>query len=234
MAGANVALSSVGQTTQIDVTGTYSDGTIKDITDSLEIESSNTLVATVAEGGLLTAWAPGETVITALTLEAANLNPPATGTVRVLNGPAPQVGLTATLISPADAAVLPSSGAWSFVWSAVPGAGAYHLIVQNSAAIFPIVDMSGLVRPSWDFAATGSFAFAENWRWWVQADVGGTYQGWSSPNTFSVQASAASRLAGLPAALLEAPQIASDSDEATEVRRLPESVPEPPLPKPRR
>jgi hypothetical protein len=55
----------VGQTTQFTATGTYSDGSTKDITSSVTWASSNTTVGTISSSGLFTAKAQGTTDITA-------------------------------------------------------------------------------------------------------------------------------------------------------------------------
>src|SRR5215467_6895236 len=55
----------VNQTEQITATGTYSDHTTKDLTSSVNWNSSDTNLATVAAGGLLTAKSSGTVSITA-------------------------------------------------------------------------------------------------------------------------------------------------------------------------
>jgi len=56
---------SVGDTEQFTATGTYSDGSTKDLTGSASWSSSNTAVATIAAGGLATGVGAGSTTITA-------------------------------------------------------------------------------------------------------------------------------------------------------------------------
>lgn len=56
----------VGASEQFTAYGTYSDGSSQNITSSVTWRSSNTLVATIAPGGLATAVATGSTTITAV------------------------------------------------------------------------------------------------------------------------------------------------------------------------
>lgn len=56
---------SVGDTQQFTATGTYTDGSTKDLTGSAAWSSSNTAVATIAAGGLATGVGAGSTTITA-------------------------------------------------------------------------------------------------------------------------------------------------------------------------
>src|SRR5439155_13263150 len=55
----------VNQTEQMTATGTYSDHTTKDLTSSASRSSSNRSLATVAQGGMLTAKSSGTVSITA-------------------------------------------------------------------------------------------------------------------------------------------------------------------------
>jgi hypothetical protein len=61
-----------GATQQFTATGTYSDNTKKDLTASVAWISSNTLVATIATGGLATSGVAGSTTITATTGSISN------------------------------------------------------------------------------------------------------------------------------------------------------------------
>jgi hypothetical protein len=62
MSGANVTLASVGQTTQVVVTGMFSDGTSADITKDTGISSSDLTVASANPNDLVTAWGQGTAV----------------------------------------------------------------------------------------------------------------------------------------------------------------------------
>ena len=55
----------VGFTYQLKATGTYSDGSAADITSQVTWKSSNTAIATISSGGLVTNVSPGITDITA-------------------------------------------------------------------------------------------------------------------------------------------------------------------------
>src|SRR6476620_2020382 len=54
-----------GQTEQLKATGSYSDGSTKDITSTATWGTSDSTIATVAQGGMLTAKASGQCSVTA-------------------------------------------------------------------------------------------------------------------------------------------------------------------------
>jgi hypothetical protein len=99
--------------------------------------------------------------------------------------PSPNVPM---LISPVNGAVLPnrtlsSPSAWTFVWSAVPGASAYRLYVKHAPATFPAIDVPGITDTTYtDFSGAGVIdANLQGWQWMVQSD-----NGWSQMGSFSV------------------------------------------------
>ena len=75
----------------------------------------------------------------------------------------------------------PPAANWTFTWSAVPGATAYHLDVGS------FVDMPGIVGKTYEFVPGGVVAPNLQAQWSVRAAVQGTYQAWSPANTFSIQ-----------------------------------------------
>ena len=209
---AAVAVASVGQTAQVTVMGQFSDGSTRDITTSTSISSSNEGVATVAQSGLVTAWAPGTTQLTATfqhdppgscvclqdqPIAGTPLGPPIP--VTVVAGPPSSSILMPTLVSPANNAVLPNCGPtscaaqWVFTWAVVPGATSYHVNVKGGTAIFPVVDASGLTATTYQMpAGVVADSNLQGWTWMVQALVNGVYQPWSATGTFSVASTSSS------------------------------------------
>ncbi|MGH9917632.1 MAG: Ig-like domain-containing protein, partial [Nitrososphaerales archaeon] len=96
----------VGQTQQYAATGTYSDGSMLNLTAQVTWSSSATGVATIASGGLASAVAPGSTTITAtdgtvsgsaaLTVETPPYVPPPTLQSIVVTPPDPTIYVGAT------------------------------------------------------------------------------------------------------------------------------------------
>jgi|SRR5579864_4204477 len=207
LAPTSVMFASVGQTAQVVVTGTFNDGTTQDITTSTGISSSNDNVATVAQSGLVTAWASGTATLT-VTYQwpppNSTPNPSfeagqslhTTGAVTVLSGPPNNPVLVPTLLSPMNGAVLPNAcrpincpePTWTFTWSPVPGAAFYHILVMHSGAEFPIVDATGMTSTTYAEVQSGDVANnnLQGWQWMVQASVNGVYQAWSAAGTFSI------------------------------------------------
>jgi Bacterial Ig-like domain (group 2) len=199
----------VGQTSQLAVTGLYSDGSHKDLTGQSQFASSNPPVASVGPSGLLTAWSSGIATITAEPRNPAVQNfQPLSGAVAVAAGPPFSLNVIPTLLSPANSATLPNNCPhdpcnviWTFTWSAVPGATAYHLNVIHAGASFAIIDVAEITDPSYQFnlsALGGGIASfnLQDWRWMVQAKVQGVYQAWSPFNSFDVLPMSPSTLAG--------------------------------------
>jgi len=197
MSGANVTLTSVGQTTQIVVTGRFSDGTTADITRDTGISSSDFSVASANPTALVTAWGPGTAVLTAI-YQRNPVRALASGTVTVLSGPPADAAFAPTLTSPADGATLPngcgSSGCntskWTFSWTPVTNATAYHLVVHgpSPAAEFALVDYAGITDTTFSLNQQG-IVYPPNtngWTWTVQAQVNGVFRTWSVARTFNV------------------------------------------------
>jgi hypothetical protein len=183
----SLTISSVGQTAQLQVVGTYSDGSTKDITSSDEFTSSRIDVATATSTGLVTAWEPGTTTFSALEKASGALGVVATATVTVANGPPSDPTLVPALLSPDDNAAVPASptGILTFNWSSVPGATAYHLSVDHAAAQFPTLDKADIPSPPWQIATNVVANNFNGWRWSVQAKVNGVFQAWSVVRVFN-------------------------------------------------
>jgi len=198
----------VGQTSQLTVTGAYSDGSRKDLTTQSKFASSNQAVASVSFTGLLTGWADGTATITAEPINPAVLNfQYQSAVVTVAGGPASSPDMVPVLLSPASGASLPNNCpkdpcnvVWTFSWSPIANATAYHLNVIHEGASFPIVDVAEIPGASYQFnlSALGGEITNPNlqdWHWMVQAKVNGMYQAWSPPNSFSVLPQGSSTLA---------------------------------------
>lgn len=90
-----------GQTRQLSATGTYAaDNSTKDLTGSVDWTTSDSAVATVSQGGLVTAAAaianpPGTATITATSGTITG-----TSTITVNTGPLLSIALTASTLSP--------------------------------------------------------------------------------------------------------------------------------------
>lgn len=189
----------VGQTSQLTVTGNYSDGSHKDLTGQSNFASANQAVASVNLSGLLTAWAGGSTTITAQPRNPAVLNfQNQSSQITVASGPASTPDLIPTLLNPIDGGSLPNNCPkdpcnviWTFNWTPIANATAYHLNVIHQGASFPILDVAEIPDASYQLdisAIGGGFTNSnlQDWHWMVQAKVNGVYQAWSSVNSFSI------------------------------------------------
>jgi hypothetical protein len=195
MSGANVTLASVGLTTQIVVTGTFSDGTTADITRDTGISSSDLTVASANATALVTAWGQGTAVLTAI-YQRNPVHALASGTVTVLSGPPTDATFAPSLTSPANGTSLPNgcfgSGCtepmWTFSWTPVTNATAYHLVVYGPSATFSSADVAGITDTTYGYRIPGEVIAANlnGWTWRVQAQVNGVYRPWSVPGTFNV------------------------------------------------
>jgi uncharacterized protein YjdB len=97
-----------GMTLQLTATGTYSDGSTRDITDSVTWSVADPMIATVSASGLLTCLAPGSTALTATdggisATANVTVGPPALvsiavspSQVRCQQGDSPQLAATGT------------------------------------------------------------------------------------------------------------------------------------------
>jgi hypothetical protein len=205
--GLGVTLS-VGQTSQLTVTGTYSDGSHKDLTAQAKFASSNQAVASVSFTGLLTGWSGGSATITAEPTNPAALNfQNQSAVVTITGAPSSTSELIPTLLNPIDGASLPNNCPkdpcnviWTFTWLPIANATAYHLNVIHGGASFPIVDVAEIQDASYqlNISAIGGGIIDSNlqdWHWMVQAKVNGLYQAWSPFNTFNVLPQGSSTLA---------------------------------------
>jgi uncharacterized protein YjdB len=93
----------VGATQQFTATGTYSDGTAKDVTTSAAWVSSNTGVIGVTSAGLATATSPGQATLSA-TLGALQAS------ANVTVNPPPVASLVSLQISPASPTIQATPG----------------------------------------------------------------------------------------------------------------------------
>jgi len=89
-----------GHTQQINATGTYNDGSTKDLTGSATWTTSDSTVATVSSGGLVTAAATIASPPGTATITAASGTITATSTITVNTGPLLSIALTASTLSP--------------------------------------------------------------------------------------------------------------------------------------
>ena len=89
-----------GHTQQINATGTYNDGSTKDLTGSATWTTSDSTVATVSGGGLVTAAATIANPPGTATITAASGTLTATTTITVNTGPLLSIALTASTLSP--------------------------------------------------------------------------------------------------------------------------------------
>ncbi len=89
-----------GHTQQINATGTYNDGSTKDLTGSTTWTTSDSTVATVSSGGLVTAAATIASPPGSATITAASGTLTATSTITVNTGPLLSIVLTTSTSSP--------------------------------------------------------------------------------------------------------------------------------------
>ena len=139
---------SIGGSRQFTATGTYSDGSTRDLTSQVTWISSNTLVATISAGGLATGRSAGSTPIVAiltgvtgytmLTVQVAPL------TITTTSLPAGTVSLAYTTTLTAEGGILP------YIWSITGGSLPPGLTFASTGVISVI---SG--TPT----ATGTFSF---------------------------------------------------------------------------
>ena len=79
---------------------------------------------------------------------------------------------------------------WTFVWSDVPNATAYHLRVMGANAINPVIDNPNIRTPEFVSKSFGSYIANQNrlgWRWQVRAKVAGQWGNWSDVRQFNVE-----------------------------------------------
>jgi hypothetical protein len=149
-------------------------------------------VATANGNDLVTAWSQGTAELTAI-YQRNPVHPLTSGRVVVLSGPAPDGTLAPSLTTPTNGTSLPngcgSGCAWTFSWTPVPGATAYHLLVRGPSATFPLVDITGITDTTYGYPNNNGGVIAANrngWTWMVQAQINGVYHTWSPPGTFNV------------------------------------------------
>ena len=100
------------------------------------------------------------------------------------------------LVSPAVGAVLDNGCSfdrsneiqWDFDWDDVPGATAYHLIVQGAGAIYAAIDEPNIPESKYRWHRPGYIidANSRGWRWKVRA-VDGSDTAWSTERIFHVE-----------------------------------------------
>jgi len=126
----------VGDTLQFSATGTYSDGSIEDITSQVAWVSSNTDIATIAAGGLVTAIIAGSTVITASISPISSTPVSLTVTGTPGPGPAASGGYWESLLPmpPKDGPPLPSFLSVKWPWLKTPATpGNLQVTVYDAA-----------------------------------------------------------------------------------------------------
>jgi hypothetical protein len=89
------------QTQQLTATGTYDDGSTKDLTGSASWTTSDTTVATVSKGGLVTAAASITTPPGSATITATSGTLSATSAITVNTGPLTAIVINTTTPNPA-------------------------------------------------------------------------------------------------------------------------------------
>jgi hypothetical protein len=94
------------QTLQMSATGTYSDGSTKDLTGKVIWSSATPSCATISGGGLVTPVATVTGICSTTISAASGTITPATTTVTVSEGAPTQIVLTATPTNPADASIV--------------------------------------------------------------------------------------------------------------------------------
>ena len=92
----------LGQTQQLFLTGTYDDGSTKDLTGSAQWTTSDTTVATVSKGGLVTAASTIASPPGTATITAASGTLSATSAITVNTGPLTAITISTTTPNPAD------------------------------------------------------------------------------------------------------------------------------------
>jgi hypothetical protein len=90
-----------GQTRQLTATGTYDDGSTKDLTGSAAWTTSASGVATVSSGGLVTAAATISSPPGTATITATSGTHTATSTITVNTGPLTAIAISTTTANPA-------------------------------------------------------------------------------------------------------------------------------------
>ncbi|OLP19255.1 hypothetical protein BST81_05700 [Leptolyngbya sp. 'hensonii'] len=79
---------------------------------------------------------------------------------------------------------------WTFIWSPVPNATAYHLYVKGSNATSPVINNANIRLPEYIDKQSGSYIIDRNrlgWRWKVRAKVNGQWTAWSEERQFDVE-----------------------------------------------
>ncbi len=90
-----------GHTQQITATGTYNDGSTKDLTGSATWATSDSTVATVSSGGLVTAASTISNPPGTATITATSGTLTATSTITVNTGPLTSIAISTTTPNPA-------------------------------------------------------------------------------------------------------------------------------------
>jgi hypothetical protein len=156
----------VGTNQQFTATGTYSDGSTKNITNQATWTSSNTSVATVSATGLVTPLTTGSTTITA-TLGGITGSTNASAQVAVIS--ITTSSLPAALVNHAYSATLAASGGVSpYTWSVATGALPTGLSLASTGQLTGTPTATGAfsfalkVSDSASHSATQSFSITVN------------------------------------------------------------------------
>src|SRR6185295_7331753 len=76
---------------------------------------------------------------------------------------------------------------WTFGWSAVPGAQAYHLYVVGPGTSLPSIDNSAIATSVFTDSRRAFILQTQGWTWRVRARIGETFGEWSATRSFNVE-----------------------------------------------
>ncbi len=126
--------------------------------------------------------------------DTTNVSKDATTTVNAVL----KVDTVPKLISPEEGAVLDNGRSdlrdvivWDFDWSDVIGATKYHLYVEHTGSVLPLIDDDKVVYDSsYHYVKSGSYIIDSNrfnWKWKVRAYVNDKWSDWSEERRFDVE-----------------------------------------------
>lgn len=147
-----------GSNEQLTATGTYTDGTTQNLTNSASWSSSNSAAATVTSSGIATGVAVGQTTISAVQAGiTGSLVLPVTATISGAISPASNgSGATLTLSGPTNAAITADANG-NFAFTGLAN-GSYTLTPTKSGIVFSptsqVVTISGTSSTAINFTAT--------------------------------------------------------------------------------
>jgi hypothetical protein len=146
----------VSGTQQISATGTYDDGSTKNLTGSATWTTSDTTVATVSKGGLVTATSNIATPPGTATITAASGTLTATSTITVNTGPLTTITISTTTPNPAagQTVVFTAMGTYSGSSTQQDVTSLVSWTSNNTAVIATIASGTGAVSSTANSGAT--------------------------------------------------------------------------------